>query len=116
MRRIIVAALIALFVLPAGATDIAVTGGKVRGEDLADGSMAFRGIPYAAPPVGELRWKAPQPVVPWRGVRDAIKPNSACIQHDEGWNSKDAATGKEDCLYLSLHAPKPEAGKSYPVF
>lgn len=118
MLRIIpvfVVALIALAV-PGRAADVAVTGGIVRGEDLADGSIVFRGIPYAAPPVGDLRWKPPQSVIAWPGVRDATKAAAPCIQHDEGWNSALVPVSKEDCLYLSIHAPKPEAGKKYPVF
>ena len=51
---------------------VKVEGGYVQG--LADGEMKiFKGIPFAAPPVGDLRWKAPQPVVPWDGVRDALE-------------------------------------------
>lgn len=118
MLRIVPIVVLALITLaiPSRATDISVTGGIVRGEDLADGSMVFRGIPYAAPPVGDLRWKPPQPITPWSGVRDATKAAAPCAQHNEGWNASDAAAGKEDCLYLSIHAPKSAAGKKYPVF
>src|SRR5690349_9914942 len=72
-----------------GSTQVEVTGGAVRGTELPDGSTLFYGIPYAAAPTGERRWRAPEAVVPWRGVRDATRPPSPCIQHDEGWNSKD---------------------------
>jgi para-nitrobenzyl esterase len=51
---------------------VAVTGGAVRGRLLADGRGAvFKGIPFAQPPVGELRWREPMPVVAWTGIRDA---------------------------------------------
>jgi para-nitrobenzyl esterase len=98
------------------AVDLPVTGGTLRGEARADGSIVFQSVPYAAPPVGENRWRAPQPVVPWSGVRDATVPSTPCIQHEEGWNHDSALRGKEDCLYLTVHAPKLEPGKKYPVF
>lgn len=115
VRMGFISLLLAWMALPAWCADIAVSGGIVRGTELPDGSAIFYGIPYAAPPVGELRWKAPQEVVPWVGVRDATHPPRPCIQHDEGWNSKDALTGQEDCLYLSLHAPKHPANAHLPV-
>jgi para-nitrobenzyl esterase len=46
----------------------------------SDEVLAFRGIPYAAPPLGDLRWRAPQPMEPWTGVRDAIEPGHDCMQ------------------------------------
>jgi para-nitrobenzyl esterase len=78
------------------------------------GLSVFKGIPYAAAPVGPLRWKAPQPAVPWTGVRDASSYGAACPQddaHKEAW----AQVGKqsEDCLFLNVWRPK-AAGK-YPV-
>ena len=116
MRRIaLFAFLVTSFAPSIWATEQAVTGGTIEGQELADGSTIFYAIPYAAPPVGDLRWKPPQPVVPWSGVRDATRPPAPCIQHDEGWNSKDAVEGKEDCLYLSVHAPKQEPIAHLPV-
>lgn len=56
----------------------------------------FLGIPYAAPPVGDLRWKAPQPVQAWKGVRDASVMPSVCRQ---------PSGGSEDCLYLNIYRP-----------
>ncbi len=78
------------------------------------GLTVFKGIPYAAPPVGPLRWKAPQPPTSWTSVRDASAYGAACPQdgaHTEAW----AQVGKqsEDCLYLNVWRPK-AAGK-YPV-
>ena len=116
MRRIALFALLVTSFAPSiWATERAVTGGTIEGQELPDGSTLFYAIPYAAPPVGELRWKPPQPVVPWSGVRDATRPPAPCIQHDEGWNSKDAVESKEDCLYLSVHAPKHEPTAHLPV-
>jgi para-nitrobenzyl esterase len=119
MRCVHLAFVLASLVASTGASlaiDLPVAEGTVRGEQLADGSLVFRGIPYAAPPVGKNRWRAPQPVAPWSGVRDATKPAATCIQHNEGWNADAAAKGKEDCLYLSLHAPKHSPGEKLPVF
>jgi para-nitrobenzyl esterase len=115
LRIALFAFLVASFALPAGATERVVTGGTIEGKELPDGSTIFYAVPYAAPPVGELRWKLPQPVAPWSGVRDATRPPTPCIQHNEGWNSKDALGGKEDCLYLSVHAPKHEPTARLPV-
>jgi para-nitrobenzyl esterase len=82
---------------------VQVTGGSVRGTVAGDGStLFFRGIPFAAPPVDSLRWKPPQPVAPWSGVRDASGPAPACIQNDQGWNHEDFLSGREDCLTLDV--------------
>src|ERR1044071_3411704 len=51
--------------------ELKVTQGRIVGESGGDGVRVYRGIPYAAPPVGELRWRDPQPATSWRGVRDA---------------------------------------------
>jgi para-nitrobenzyl esterase len=100
---------------PVLADEIKVTGGTIRGLDRPDGSHLYFTIPYAAPPVGDLRWRPPAPVVPWSGVRDAATPGAPCVQADEGWNGADAAKGKEDCLYLSIHTPAHAAGDKLPV-
>lgn len=83
---------------------VAVDGGQVRGEARGTG-VIFRGIPFAAPPLGGLRWKAPEPVVPWNGVRDATAPAPACLQNDYDWNRADFMTGREDCLTLDVRTP-----------
>ncbi len=62
-----------------------VPGGIVRGLAWGDGTTMFRGLPYAAPPVGPLRWKPPQPVVPWNGIRAAEQPGPPCTQRSYGW-------------------------------
>jgi len=72
----------------------------------AEGVVSFKGIPYAAPPVGVLRWRAPQPVAPWTDVRAADKPGAVCMQmlnpHDNGLGPGPAS---EDCLTLNVFAP-----------
>jgi para-nitrobenzyl esterase len=80
---------------------VAVPGGEVRGA-AADGALVFRAIPYAAPPLADLRWRAPQPVRPWQGVRDATRNGPACLQNLEGWNRASWLHAREDCLTLDV--------------
>jgi para-nitrobenzyl esterase len=80
---------------------VAVPGGEVRGAATAD-ALVFRAIPYAAPPLGELRWRAPQPVRAWEGVRDATHDGPACLQNSEGWNRASWLHASEDCLTLDV--------------
>ena len=101
---------------PAAALDpdvpVTVTGGQIRGA-YAGGNpdiVAFRGVPYAAPPVGDLRWKPPQPVVGWDGVRDAAAPGPICMQTGPAWVRAPGADEddpeSEDCLFLNIWAPR----------
>lgn len=81
--------------------------GKVVGKTLNGGKVkAFLGLPYAAAPVGDLRWRAPQPPVKWKGVRDAGKFGAHCAQphvyEDMIFQDGD---GSEDCLFLNVYAP-----------
>lgn len=89
---------------PALAQVVPVDGGRVSGVDW-NGSKLFRGIPFAAPPIGKLRWKPPQPVIPWRGVRASQRQPASCIQNDQGWNHADFLIGREDCLTLDVRTP-----------
>ena len=76
--------------------------GSLEGLDTA-GVMVFRGIPYARPPVDALRWRAPLPTRPWRGVRDAKQLGHNCIQHRPYSDIDPFAAGvSEDCLYLNV--------------
>ncbi|MFG1927703.1 carboxylesterase/lipase family protein [Cryptosporangium sp. NPDC048952] len=79
--------------------------GAVRGTDHGE-YLTYRGIPYAAPPVGERRWKPPEPAKAWNDTRDATKPARACAQANLG---APGLRGSEDCLYLNVTAP---AGRS----
>ena len=83
--------------------------GKVAGKWIESGTeKVFLGLPYAAPPVGDLRWKAPQPPSAWKGVRDATKFGARCEQWHI-WNDYlflDSGPS-EDCLYLNVYAPAP---------
>jgi para-nitrobenzyl esterase len=76
--------------------------GVVRGEALADG-FAFRGLPYAAPPIGQLRWRAPQPPASWAGIRDATQYASSCLQKPSLFQPPGPQS--ESCLYLNVSTP-----------
>ncbi len=93
-----------------------VTGGAVRGRLLPDGAGAvFRGIPFAAPPAGPLRWREPQPVVPWTGVREADRPGPPPAQENFKWNVRLAEESSEDCLYLDVWTPSLDGKARLPV-
>src|ERR1700722_16015893 len=91
--------------------------GKVEGALTADGQVrAFKGIPFAAPPVGGLRWQPPQPAAKWKGVRESREFGAHCLQsasyndmifHDSG--------ASEDCLTLNVWAPTKGKKGSLPV-
>lgn len=102
-----------------------IEGGQVQGvfaDDYPDVHV-YRGIPYAAPPIGELRWKAPQPVVPWKGVKVADKfghPGYQSVHYPGGytteWGYGDEAPYSEDCLYLNVWTKAPgKAAAKLPV-
>lgn len=78
-----------------------VTGGAVVGMQ-ADAYRTYLGIPFAAPPIGDFRWRAPQPVVPWTGVKLATSFSPACAQTAD-WITNPKS---EDCLYLNLWTPE----------
>ena len=82
--------------------------GAVEGDTVGKVDV-FRGLPYALPPVGELRWKAPLPLPAWQGVRKADAFGPACVQPRPRTNSIYAnppARVSEDCLTLNIWAPK----------
>jgi para-nitrobenzyl esterase len=90
-------------------TTVEITAGALRGSE-RDGVRTFLGVPYAEPPVGELRFRAPRPVAPWSGERDATKWAARAPQPELTGRG---FTGDEDCLYLNVYAPA--APGSYPV-
>ena len=94
-------------------TPVAVTGGEVQGAASERNSdiVAFQGIPFAAPPVGDLRWKPPAPVVPWDGVRDGSRSGATCVQQG---GMVEGVTQSEDCLFLNVWAPR-ETAEPRPV-
>ena len=107
MKRIAecLAALALIWATPAASQVVNVDGGAVRGKAFDGGGIMFRGIPFAAPPIENLRWKPPQPVVPWKGVRASLDQPLSCVQIDQGWNKDDFNLGREDCLTLDVRTP-----------
>ena len=102
---------------------VAVTGGLVSGVPGRDPSIVvFKGIPFAAPPVGERRWKAPAPVVPWQGVRKAESFGASCmqtiVQERKPWTYEFMAHNEisEDCLSLNVWTGASSARERRPVF
>jgi para-nitrobenzyl esterase len=98
---------VTLVIPPAGAappdpTLVHVDTGSARGKVTGD-TVRFSGLPYAAPPVGELRWTAPRRPQPWTGVRDATVPRDRCAQ--SGWDPTAPVDGSEDCLYVDVTRP-----------
>src|ERR687894_391930 len=96
---------------------VKTAGGVVEGSGRqASGVRAFKGIPYAAAPVGELRWRAPQPVVKWEGVRRAEKFGPRCMQHPVFGDMNFRSSGmSEDCLYLNVWTPAKSSKERLPV-
>ena len=97
---------------------LTIEGGQIQGVPTAtQGIIAYKGVPFAAPPVGELRWKEPQPVVPWEGVKIADKYGAAAWQtawdpnsfYGREWRASGSVPFDEDCLYLNIWTPA--AGK-----
>jgi para-nitrobenzyl esterase len=109
----------ALAACGAQAPEADVTGGTVRGYLESPGAV-FKGIPFAAPPVGEWRWREPQPVKPWHGARDTTHYSAACFQMPTGTGAFIAPIARrygvnyptprwelsEDCLYLNIWTPE----------
>jgi para-nitrobenzyl esterase len=125
-RAGIVLALLAAASAPAFAQDgvtAVMSGGAVKSANVgADGIAAFEGIPYAAPPVGDLRWRAPGPPEPWHGTRDASSFAPACMQplarSRLPWTEAFMHQGNvsEDCLYLNIWTDSKSLDGSRPVF
>ena len=98
---------------PARAAPLPVDGGLVEGTTLPSGVRAWLGVPFAAPPVRDLRWKPPQPVTPWRGVWHADRFAPECLQplrspRQNHYFGNEATS--EDCLYLNIWAPPAKSG------
>lgn len=103
---------------------LTIDGGQVQGVKTdIEGVYVYRGIPYAAPPIKDLRWKAPQPVVPWEGVKIADKfghPGYQAVHYPGGytteWGYGDESPYSEDCLYLNVWTKAPgDVNKKLPV-
>ena len=102
--------------------------GAIEGHAMGE-TAVFNGIPFAAPPVGPLRWREPQPVAPWSGTLDATKPSHPCMQSLQGVDNfiqplaetygvayaPQQLDPSEDCLYLNVWTPKLQPGAHVPV-
>jgi para-nitrobenzyl esterase len=111
------AMLAAAFALAAtvGAAPVRTESGPVSGV-VADGVVAYKGIPYAAPPVGDLRWRAPQPAPKWTAVRAADAYGHDCMQLPFPSDAAPLGTPPdEDCLFVNVWAPEKPASPKLPV-
>jgi len=105
----------------AAAETLAIQGGLIHGTIEPSGVQSFKGIPFAAPPTGALRWRQPAPVVAWTGVRDAGQFGHACMQAPDRPGSffeREASTTRdvsEDCLTLNVWTPPHLAGAHLPL-
>jgi para-nitrobenzyl esterase len=98
---------------------LVISTGKVAGTVLPNGVRAYFGLPFAAPPVGALRWHEPVAVSPWGDVYDASTPKPGCAQRGPARPAEAAEKYSEDCLYLNVWAPpgaKPGAKLPVVVF
>ena len=94
---------------------IKVDGGYIAGTVVGEPGKevrVYRGVPYAAPPVGNLRWKPPQPVESWSGIREATVYSNKCVQQEAGWVGGSVS---EDCLYLNVFTPAKKTSERLPV-
>ncbi|MCI2286200.1 carboxylesterase family protein [Colwellia sp. MSW7] len=88
------------------AAQISLANGSVQGI-AEDNTLIWHGLPYAKPPVGDLRRRAPQPVDNWTGVRDATERHSECVQAEttSQWQRTSNMVGSEDCLIVDVYRP-----------
>src|SRR4051794_34412246 len=123
MLKHLMSALIIMAAVPVAAViaaDVVKTAnGSVEGVTEPSGIHVYRGIPFAAPPTGELRWKPPQPAKNWEGVRKAAQFGARCMQAPIFGDMNFRSNGmNEDCLYLNVWTPaaqKPSGGAGFPV-
>lgn len=100
---------------PRTAAQVTVESGALQGA-VSDGVAAFKGIPYAAPPVGDLRWRPPQPAHAWEGVRSATAYGHDCMQLPFPGDAAPLRTQpSEDCLYLNVWTPAHRIAEKLPV-
>jgi para-nitrobenzyl esterase len=126
MTHILAAAALAAMPLAGIAQTVPTDAGPISGVPARAGVTAFLGIPFAAPPVGDLRWKPPAPPAPWTSVRKADHLGASCMQHIPDHSPSQPPTPftaefdptgdvSEDCLYLNVWAPPHRPGARLPV-
>ncbi|HVZ22077.1 MAG TPA: carboxylesterase family protein, partial [Vicinamibacterales bacterium] len=127
MTRVRLVALFALFfaagmLTPAAINDpVKTDAGLLQGTALSSGVRVYKGIPFGAPPVGDLRWQAPQPVKAWQGVRKADTFGDVCVQPkgrgrlNVSVDLPDSPKASEDCLYLNVWTKASGAKAKLPV-
>jgi para-nitrobenzyl esterase len=119
MKRALLIAVFAIlaagFCIAQAPVPVKVEGGLVQGA-VEDGLAVYRGIPFAAPPVGDLRWRAPQPVVKWEGVKETVKFAPACVQGMMMGPGGSGPAPSEDCLHLNIWSPAKSPRDRIPVF
>ena len=113
MLAVVAAAAVTTAVAASG--EVKIESGRLQGV-ARDGVVGFKGIPFAAAPVGDLRWRAPAPVKAWTGVRPAAEYGADCAQKPfPGDAAPLGGTPAEDCLYANVWVPEGSAGKKLPV-
>lgn len=112
MTRLLILTLLAA--APAAAQQVTIDSGALNGAT-ADDVASFKGIPYAAPPVGERRWAAPAPVQHWFAPRDATRFGADCVQNAVPGDVSLGAPMAEDCLFLNVWTPRAAASARLPV-
>ena len=88
----------------AWARPVRVESGAIEGS-AENGVIAYKGVPFAAPPLGELRWREPQPAASWKGTRKASSFAPACMQEGVSMPGEKPPAVSEDCLYLNIWTP-----------
>ena len=116
MNKIFATACLAFLALAANAQLLRTTvaQGEVEGVE-QNGLAHYKGIPFATPPVGDLRWKAPQPAQKWQGVYKADSFKAMPYQQTQGPGNQQGPGKSEDCLYLNILTPAKQAGEGLPV-
>src|SRR6476646_1537821 len=111
---VLIAVLLSSAALAAIIDPVKVEQGLLAGTNGSSADLrVYRGIPYAAPPVGDLRWRAPQPAAKWQGVRNASEYGRACVQTNAAISNLPAPS--EDCLFLNVWTPAKRANERLPV-
>ena len=116
MRILMIVAVVSIFSGGILDAQVKTAKGAIKGSSSSDGRIRiFKGIPYAAPPVGELRWKEPRPAAAWTGLRDATEFGAHCVQGPVFGDITFKRPASEDCLYLNVWTPAKGAADRVPV-